>query len=83
MKHNFFSYLSTPQQNHLLQTCLTNLMKSDTITSVKVENISINLSSVFASNRHSGLEEEKIDKNTVLIKEQMDILEKQGFEDMI
>jgi len=27
MKHNLFSYLSTPLQNHLLQTCLTNLIK--------------------------------------------------------
>ena len=32
VKHNLFSYLPTPQQNHLLQTCLTNLIKPYTIT---------------------------------------------------
>ena len=32
IKHNLFSYLPTPQQNHLLQTCLTNLIKPYTIT---------------------------------------------------
>ena len=32
MKYNLFSYLPTPQQNHLLQTCLTNLIKSYAIT---------------------------------------------------